>query len=104
VAELIRAVIYALAGILCQQLEIPTRRVFDTKEPYTLTKLVQYVEGGVLIILLVAYGLITDKRIPPELKGIAFVHVVLAFFWSGGGVVLANIVNMITRRDGEGRL
>jgi hypothetical protein len=103
VSELIRAVAYALTGIVCQQLEPITRQVFDRDPPYTLTKLVQHVEGGVMIIILFALAVIFDKRIPAAVKGIVIVHLVLAFFWSGGGVVMANIYASLTGRDRIGR-
>jgi uncharacterized membrane protein len=91
------------AGIACQQLEPITRRIFDREPPYTLTKLVQYVEGGVLVIISFAISLMIDSRhqvkTRDEAARWAIIRLVLAFFWTGGGVVLANIYAAVTGRD-----
>jgi hypothetical protein len=107
---LIHGIICALAGLtLNQTMEEPTHAIFDKKdtEHYprnNLTRLVQYVEGSTLIILLYAGVIVLDKSIPAAVKVKILAALILTYFWCGGGVVIGNIWNEYRNLKAEGKL
>jgi Na+/H+ antiporter NhaA len=93
-----------LNGVLCavcgfalnQTLEDLTHDIFDDFPDVprnNKTRLVQYVEGVMLLFFLIIGFIEIDKEIPRPIKNKIEKTMFLTAFWTGGGVVIANIFN-----------
>lgn len=94
---ILTGIVFAISGFtLNQTLENLTHEIFDDvpgAPRNNKTRLVQYAEGVMMLMLLISGTIELDKEIPRPIKNKVEKMLFITPFWVGGGVVIANIYN-----------